>query len=222
MKNFTKLATFLIVFLSFQVATGQNANYKGFELTGKNPLAIQVNQAFSKSSDVITFDGKIAAIYGLAVKANVTFNDSKSAVRIILTDNVGDEYLVYETYPMLEDGNSVTIDNLCEETGVLNGVTPRSLRVEVKNATVTIQSVRQLQIRLLTFQEQKRKRKIFRTTARSIASIKTLRQKDKHGLPVKPEYQPCRTQQRKSYSDRVLSLPELNITLVEFFQPVMG
>jgi len=141
MKNFTKLATFLIVFLSFQVATGQNANYKGFELTGKNPLAIQVNQAFSKSSDVITFDGKIAAIYGLAVKANVTFNDSKSAVRIILTDNVGDEYLVYETYPMLEDGNSVTIDNLCEETGVLNGVTPRSLRVEVKNATVTIQSV---------------------------------------------------------------------------------
>ena len=108
---------------------------------GKNTEVIQVHQLFTTSSEILPFDEKISTIYGLTIKANVSFNDLESFVRIILTDKLGDEYLVYETYPLLEDGNSVSIDNLSEETGIMNGVKPQSLKVEVKNATLTVQSI---------------------------------------------------------------------------------
>jgi len=52
MKNFTRLAVILIILLSFQFANGQNADFKGFELTGKNPEVVQLNQTFTLRTDV--------------------------------------------------------------------------------------------------------------------------------------------------------------------------
>ena len=141
MKNFTRLAVILIVFVSFQFANAQNADFKGFELTGKNQSTVILNKTFTKNSEILPFEGKVSTIYGLAIKAKLTFSNEKSMVRVILTDKLGDEYLVYETYPLLEDGNSITIDNLCEETGLLNGVSPKSIRFELKDASLTINSI---------------------------------------------------------------------------------
>ncbi len=141
MKNFTKLAVITLIFLNIQVAKSQNTNYKGFELLGKNPETIQINQTFTKSSEIFPFEGKVTTIFGVAVKGTITFENDKSVVRIILLDKQGNEYLVYETYPLLEESTSFSIDNLCEETGLLNGVTPQSLKVELKDATLSIGSI---------------------------------------------------------------------------------
>lgn len=141
MKSFTKIFAAVLIFLSFQLAQGQNPNSKGFDLMGKNPETILVNQTFTNNSEILPFEGKVSTIFGLAVKANISFNDENSSVRIILIDKLGDEYLVYETYPLMEESSSFSVDNVSEETGILNGLKPQSLKIEVKNASLSLVSI---------------------------------------------------------------------------------
>ena len=141
MKTFTKLAITLIVFLNLQFANAQNSDYKGFELTGKNPETIQLNQTFTQDAEVYSFTDKISSIYGLAVKADISFSDENGVVRIILIDQQYNEYLVYEAYPMLEENISFSIENLSEETGALNKLKPQLLKIEVKAASLSIRSI---------------------------------------------------------------------------------
>jgi len=141
MKNFTRFAVILIVFFSFQFAQAQNADSRGFELTGKNPEVVQMNQTFTKTTEVSPFSGKATSIYGLAVKASISFSDENGLVRIILVDQQNNEYLVYEAYPMLEDETTFSVENLCEETAALNNVTPRLLKIEVKGASLSVKSI---------------------------------------------------------------------------------
>ena len=141
MKNFTRLVVAIIILLNLQMANGQNVNYKGFELLGKNQETIQLKKSFTGNSDISPFDGNVSPIFGLALKANITFDNDKSLVRIILVDKQGTQYLIYETYPLLEDNASFNIDNLCEETGILNGVIPQSIKIEIKDASLTLNSI---------------------------------------------------------------------------------
>lgn len=141
MENFYRLIVIVLILGGFQVAKAQNSGNIGFEMMGKNPGTIQLGQTFSQNSEILPFDGKVSAIYGLAINANITFNSEKSVVRVILVDKLGDEYLVYETYPLLEDGNSVSVNNLCEETDLLNGVKPQSIKVQLSDAVLTLNSI---------------------------------------------------------------------------------
>jgi PKD repeat protein len=95
----------------------------------------------TKTAEIFQFDGKVSTIFGLAMKVDITFNDENSLVRIILVDKSNNEFLVYETYPLLETKKSFSIDNLCEETGILDAVKPQSLRIEVTDATVSVKSI---------------------------------------------------------------------------------
>ncbi len=141
MKNFKRLIVILIVLLNFQFARSQNLGLQGYALLGKNHKTIELKQKVTETSELYKFDGKVSTIFGLGVKADISFNDEKSLVRIILVDQLNNEYLVYETYPLLEAQSSFSIDNLCEETGILEAVRPQSLRIEITNATVSVKSI---------------------------------------------------------------------------------
>ena len=80
-------------------------------------------------------------IYGLSISGEIQFADKKGFVRIILIDSNKNEYLVYEAYPLIASGNPVTFANVCEETCVLNGVTPSTLRVEGYKSSVRVAGV---------------------------------------------------------------------------------
>lgn len=81
-------------------------------------------------------------ISGLSVSGNVVFeNDDDSYIRIIMMDDYNYEYLVYDSYPLLADGLSVVFQNNAIETKQLNGITPNSIRVELKNTTLTLESL---------------------------------------------------------------------------------
>ncbi|HAH23487.1 MAG TPA: hypothetical protein DCL77_06985 [Prolixibacteraceae bacterium] len=141
MKNFKPLFVVLIVLLNLQFVQSQNVDLQGFALSGKNPQTILLQQTFTKTSEIFPFEGKAATIYGLAIKADIAFTSEKSQVRIILVDKLNNEYLVYESYPLLEETSSFSIDNLCEETSILDGVKPQSLKIELTDASLSIGSI---------------------------------------------------------------------------------
>jgi len=76
-------------------------------------------------------------IYSMAVSGNVSLNKSDSYARIILTDTSGNEYLMYEAQGPFDSG-SFSFENTCEETCVLNGITPKKVDVEAFGAMVHI------------------------------------------------------------------------------------
>jgi hypothetical protein len=141
MKKFKLFFVILIVLINFHFVQSQNSNLQGFALSGKNPETVVLKQTFTKTSEIVPFDGKASTIFGLAVKADITFTTEKSKVKIVLVDKLGDEYLVYEAYPLLEETSSFSIDNISEETAILNAIQPKSLRIEVADATVSVKSI---------------------------------------------------------------------------------
>jgi hypothetical protein len=131
MKIFNRLWLTLIVivsftFLSARPSLGAVINLKGDEST-----------VFNKSSS-LNFN---RTAYKVAIGGQVSFKSKRSLLRVILLDNKGNEYLVYETYPLITDKNFFSFSNVCEETCVLDKVVPSSLRVEGYGASYTINSV---------------------------------------------------------------------------------
>lgn len=83
-----------------------------------NPISI--NQTITTDTEIFPFNGE--TLYGAGVNGNITFNSDSSLVRIILSDNSGMEYMIYETYPMLDTIWSFTFNEECEETCFLDGL----------------------------------------------------------------------------------------------------
>lgn len=80
-------------------------------------------------------------IYGLAVSGRTVLgNENDSYVRITLEDSYNYEHLVYECFPMLADSLTMQFQQTAMETIALDGVTPQSIRIMVKNAAVILDS----------------------------------------------------------------------------------
>ncbi|MBM4128951.1 MAG: hypothetical protein FJ243_02395, partial [Nitrospira sp.] len=79
-------------------------------------------------------------IYSLSLDADINFKSKKSFIRFILIDSNKNEYLVYETYPLIAEDNSFSIEGACEETCVLEKTVPVSLRIEGYNTVFNIKN----------------------------------------------------------------------------------
>lgn len=133
-----KIFSVLLILLFAQQLFAQHDRL--FSPKANNLQRISLNQTFSESRFISPFTN-LDKIYSLAVSATVELQNKASLVRIILVDEYGAEQLVYETYPLIATGKSFSIQNICEETSLLNGIVPSSLKIEVLNATVDISHI---------------------------------------------------------------------------------
>lgn len=100
---------------------------------------ITLRQVITKDTE-IPFGVEIP-ISGMSVSGRVTFeNDDESYVRIVMKDDYNYDYLLYENYPLLADGMSVDFQNIAIETQQIDGINPKSIRVDLMNATLTLES----------------------------------------------------------------------------------
>ncbi len=98
-------------------------------------------------------------IFRLSVSGRVTFEKESSYFRIVLVDKDLNEYLVYETYPLLADSNSFTFNSVCQETCILNSVSPVSLKIFGEGAIYAIDKISTIddlqQLRIANIAEEK-------------------------------------------------------------------
>lgn len=81
-------------------------------------------------------------ISGMSVSGSVTLNDkSDSYVVITMTDSYNAEHLVYETYQMLADTSSITLNNVAYESAFLDNVKPKQINLYIHNAKLCIDSI---------------------------------------------------------------------------------
>lgn len=105
-----------------------------------NTQEISIDSFFDADTTISVFNG-ISDIYGLSVSMNVVALSEDFLVRVILTDNDEEQYLVAESYKELSDNPTMTFTNYCEETSVLGGVVPKNLSLYVKDAQVYMDSI---------------------------------------------------------------------------------
>jgi len=140
MKKLKILIGILVITLSYQFSFSQN-ELQSFVLSGTDPETIEINQTFTAGHEIFPFDEDVTTIFGMALSANISLENDKSLVRVILVDKNYEEHLIYEAYSLLEPDLSFSVDEICEETSILNSVKPHSVRVEITDATITINSL---------------------------------------------------------------------------------
>jgi PKD repeat protein len=98
-----------------------------------------INQTVSKDSSISL--SELGQVASLAISGNVTLSSNKAFVRVVMATASGDEYLVLETNPLLAKGKKLSLDEYCEETKTLASVTPSLLKIEMKDASLTLTTV---------------------------------------------------------------------------------
>lgn len=101
---------------------------------------ITINQTYSYYTEITPFNG-INNASSITMSGNVVLNSDTSLVRILLIDNVGEEYLLFESYSMIVDTNAYSFSNYTDETKYLHNIKPQSLRVYTEDASVYLQSI---------------------------------------------------------------------------------
>ena len=90
-------------------------------------------------------NGEIAlnniSISGLSVSGKVKFKDESGLLRIILEDEKGNEFLVFESSPILTNSDEFAFDSVSDETALLYDVNASKIKVVLKNAEVYIESI---------------------------------------------------------------------------------
>ena len=104
-------------------------------------FTIPVNQTTTQSIDLQPF-GSISNVRGIDVTATVIQQSDDALVRLIVEDYNGDEYLLLESYRMINDLDTVQFLNYCEETALLSAIEPKTLHIAVKGAKVSVHSLR--------------------------------------------------------------------------------
>ena len=120
------------------VFTIMSYGQKEFKLSNNVPIdSLALQMSFNETSVCRPFL-RSGAITGLAVSGKFQKTSPEYLVRIILKDTKGFEHLVMESYEEINDEDTVLFSGYCEETALLNHVTPDSLKIILKDATLQL------------------------------------------------------------------------------------
>jgi hypothetical protein len=101
---------------------------------------INIDSTFYSDTEIYPFS-QVDSIYSLNMSGYITLNSDTSLIRIILTDTFGNEFMIYEAYPLITTSMNFEISEVCDETCYLNGITPYSLIIHLNDASITLQSI---------------------------------------------------------------------------------
>jgi Leucine-rich repeat (LRR) protein len=99
-----------------------------------------VDQLFTKTSQIEPFTDD-TPVGGLAISGQFSLHSDSSLIRIILLDDRNNEYLVFESYALLADSGTFSIEQFGEETLLLNQVIASSIRLEIQDASIFLDEI---------------------------------------------------------------------------------
>ncbi|MCP3683472.1 MAG: hypothetical protein GY861_12365 [bacterium] len=143
---FTMLFIFTLPLVS--AAYSNTANYhvvgsgietlSDFSISSTEVINQDIDRSFNKDSSFPLASGTVS---GLTFSGDIQFYSDSSFIRLLLVDTNENEYLIYETYPLIADSNKFEVNNICEETCVLDSVSPSSIRIELEDARINIKGI---------------------------------------------------------------------------------
>lgn len=141
MKKSNFFPVILLCALISTMASAQSSYPEGFKMAGNQLTNLVFNQVFTRD-EVLEPPGLSAKpVYGMAVSGQVSFQKEDGYVRVVLVDRDLTEHLVFESYPLISESETLLVSEVSEETAVLAGIQPRHIRLEVENATFELKTI---------------------------------------------------------------------------------
>jgi len=97
---------------------------------------ISINNSYT--TDTVFTPFSVNQIYGLNFTGRITLNSDTSLARLIMITQTGEEFMLYEAYPLIVNEMSFDISEICDETCYLDGIIADNLRLEIINAEIEI------------------------------------------------------------------------------------
>lgn len=135
-----RLITIICLILQLNTAATASDVFRMKASAGTSLETVNIEKQFEKNESFSPFFSK-AAITGLSITGSFEKTSDEYLVRVLLKDVKGKEYLVMESYEEICDKSSKAFTDYCEETIMLEGIVPDSIKVFVRDATVKIESI---------------------------------------------------------------------------------
>lgn len=135
-----RLITIICLILQLNTAATASDVFRMKASAGTSLETVNIEKQFEKNESFSPFFSK-AAITGLSITGSFEKTSDEYLVRVLLKDVKGREYLVMESYEEICDKSSQVFTDYCEETIILEGIVPDSIKVFVRDATVKIESI---------------------------------------------------------------------------------
>lgn len=135
-----RLITIICLILQLNTAATASDVFRMKASAGTSLETVNIEKQFEKNESFSPFFSK-AAITGLSITGSFEKTSDEYLVRVLLKDVKGKEYLVMESYEEICDKSSQVFTDYCEETIILEGIVPDSIKVFVRDATVRIESI---------------------------------------------------------------------------------
>jgi hypothetical protein len=111
--------------------------------TRQSPLIrIDLKESFSskgEQTNVKPLD-LASSIFGINISGTAQFTGENSLIRILLIDTGLNEHLIYEAYPLNTGSSSFDLNSVCEETCFSHAMNASSIKIELIDATVHLES----------------------------------------------------------------------------------
>ena len=98
---------------------------------------IDINQSFDSNQMISPFTN-YNSITGISFKGTITNLSDNSFARIILVDSALNEYLIFESYPLIYGVGSKSYDSICEETSLLSNIRPIEIKIILYNSNIVL------------------------------------------------------------------------------------
>jgi C1A family cysteine protease len=105
-----------------------------------NAQTIDLNTTFTDDTIIYPFS-HYDIIYGLSITGSVELDSDTSLVRVILSDQDGNEWMVYEAYTLILPSGFCNLSDAADETKYLQVNAPYSLEVQIIDAELTLKYI---------------------------------------------------------------------------------
>jgi len=110
-----------------------------FPVPGSQLHQTMLARLFEASETLDPFSGQ--PVVAIAIDGVVQFTSGRGLVRVVAVDDQLNEHLVFETYSRIAPATRFELHQACSETCVLPATIPSSLRIEVVDASLVLQTV---------------------------------------------------------------------------------
>lgn len=100
---------------------------------------IQIDSIFNSSYEIFPFE-RIESLSSISMEGEVHLYGDTSLVRVILEDDQGVQYMIFETYPLICSAYYINFTSYCDETCALEADHPYSIIIQVDNASLNLKS----------------------------------------------------------------------------------
>lgn len=119
----------------------QRLNSNVFKLYEKTTTNLNnIERGIYTSNTILPLDYN-AKISGLAISGSVEFQENDGYLQVIVQDDKGKEYLVYESYPLLANSNIENFDSIAMESALLDDILPVNIKIQINKATLSLQQI---------------------------------------------------------------------------------